>query len=874
EIWWDVTTREFKNDTGDVNDYLQVAISGCAIDFNLWSSAHSSTFGPDFVFLGAAATPLSSVAGFSDTYPGVNDPYQSQAGQDPKKDPNTTVFTPKNLPGESYNLNGLIQSGDSYACDPNYGSRYAGAFAYEGDGIEFSTNCQLPLDEPPTLLFPSDTVAVYCGGDSVCLDLFGSDPNSGDTLTLTLLAGPVTFTPVTGVDTIATTVCFRPDTGGVYRFIWQLADQTGLAITDTVDLTINGAPLINDQYFSFLRCIPGQQRDLQVQAYDSEGDPISWALVSGVGSIDQTGLLTYVPDTAGIYHFVVGVSDSCGTASANVYDTVTFNGAPYLTTNDTTLFVCDTAEICLTIAGTDPEGGPITIDQVDGPGTFTMLTDSSGQTCFVPADVDSATYMFVYCLGDDCPPGGGGPNKYVPICYRDTVFVTVLRNKPPQIVCPPAQEFFTCDSGTFCFDVDGNDPEFGPLTFNVLSGNAVIDGKTVCVVGTTSDSFDVAIEVVDSCGAADTCVVPVTIHGNRPPVVVTAADFSVALCAPEAICLKATADDPDFDIASVVTNYGSYDATTDRVCFDADTAGVYEIIVTATDSCGAAASDTTLVTVDLNSPPVVVLGADVDAGCVTGDVCVPAGVTDDNLKVISPNLGTYDSTAGTVCFVPDTAGTYTVVLQATDDCGETAADTALVTVHPSHPPVVTDFNDTTVYICAPQYICLTPQIHDADGDIVSVTVSGGSYKDSTICFVPYTQGTYDLIVTVTDSCGNTTVDTATVTVDTDQDVMLSGPPDTSIFLCEPDTLCFPISGIPANAQVSLTGTGVWWDDATQSVCFYSTCCLENKITVTATTPCGSYDYTFNVSVQTNSAPLVILPPDTSLALCGPEQICL
>ena len=67
---------------------------------------------------------------------------------------------------------------------------------------------------------------------------------------------------------------------------------------------------------------------------------------------------------------------------------------------------------------------------------------------------------------------------------------------------------------------------------------------------------------------------------------------------------------------------------------------------------------------------------------------------------------------------------------------------------------------------------------------MSITTNRGTYADGTICFVPYDSGSYDIIVTATDSCGNVTVDTAYVEVQTDQAVSIIVPNDTSFFVCE------------------------------------------------------------------------------------------
>ncbi len=732
----------------------------------------------------------------------------------------------------------------------------------------------------PKMKLPNDTTILLCETDSICYDIVVTDPDADESLYLTLLEGGIDYPTKKFSDDFTETVCFYPDTAGVYRFIWKVTDKYNQVTKDTVIFTVvlNHPPEISDQSFAREFCYETQTRDLPVEAFDPDGESLTFELLSGPGMIDAaTGVITYDPDTAGVYEFHVAVSDQCASDTATILDSITVNQPPALDTHEFSFELCAPEELCIDVVGVDPEGGPVTITQIEGPGQTTLVTDSSGQTCFMPDNVASATYMFVYCLTDVCPLDGqsGDGLPPTPPCFRDTVWVRVYIDQPPVIVCPDPQTFYTCDVDTFCFDIDATDPESGELTFNVLSGNATIDGRTVCVEGSESSQFDVVLEVVDSCGNADTCTVPVTIDGNRPPVVTMPADYSLSLCQIEPICFEASVSDPDNDIAEITLNYGTFDANTDQVCFDADTSGVYTIVLSATDSCGVMDADTTVVTVDVNGTPVVNLGPDFDRLlCDLEQICFDATITDDDTEVYSLNFGSYDPSSGQICFTPDTSGTYTIIASITDACEITVADTVVIGVDLRGPPVISGLNDTSVYICNPEYVCLPVDITDPDNDISSITVNRGTYKDGEICFVPYNGQDYTIIVTVADSCGNVVADTAMVHVTTDQDVALECPGDTSIFLCEPDTLCFPVSGIPDNATVSVSGTAAWWDAETQSVCFYSDCCVQNVLTVSATTRCGTYSCSFTVNVQTNSKPLVILSQDTTVSFCGSDELCL
>ena len=723
----------------------------------------------------------------------------------------------------------------------------------------------------------------------------------------------------------------------------------------TINFEKNELPSIIDQQYADNFCESGMLRNIYVVASDNDDPTITYTLENGIGTIDPvTGVISYYPDTSGTYIFVVSVSDECGTSTATITDVIGINNVPTYSGYDSTIYLCDVEVLCFDISAKDPDGDPILFSQNSGLGQFTQLTDSTGRTCFTPNDVDSATYTFTYCVTDSC---GDYPEKFVQASCDLEVNITVVINRAPQIVCPEELNFFTCDVDTFCFDIDANDPEFADLTFNILSQNATINGKSVCVVGSMADTFDVVIEVVDDCGHADTCSVSVNIGANRVPYVTSADDFDISFCDAEPICFTVFADDLDFNLETITTNYGTYDSQLDQICFTPDTSGIYTIITTATDSCGAVGFDTTIVNVHINDIPFIDAGNDFAVSlCQPGEVCFDVTIIDDNRAYTSIPNGFYNWTKEQYCFNADTSGVYEIIVSVTDSCDIMSTDTVLIDVTISEGPFVElgsdldlfrcdssevcidvntisnyqdiqvtggaefnpetsqicftpviegaytfsvivtdtcglvavdtvnvniDFNnnpiisqmpDTTVYLCMPTSICLPFEI--TDENIASITTNLGSYENGQVCFVPYDSGTYEIIVTVVDDCGLTVSDTANVLVLTDQAIEISGQTDTTIFVCDLDTMCFPVYGIPDNATVSVSGVNVWYNETNSAVCFLAECALSNKITVTASTPCGDYSYAFTVDVICNTAPLVILPQDTSLIVCSPQDICL
>ena len=734
----------------------------------------------------------------------------------------------------------------------------------------------------PELNLPGDTSVRLCVADSLCYDVVVSDVDKSDSITMTLLEGPIDYATHVFGPNFTETICFYPDTTGLYRFVWQLEDLQGHIVVDTVvfSVSVNILPVIEDQYFSEEVCFVPFPRILPIRAYDPDCDSLRYYLVDGPGTIDlYTGIIEYDADTGGVYSWLVAVWDDCVADTAQVFDTIYLNQPPVFHGDDFTVHLCAPEEICFDVSATDPEGSDVLIFHNEGPGHTTQDSVGNATTCFTPLNVDAATYMFVYCMVDDCPSGSGeqAAAEYPTSCVKDTVFVTVIIDQPPVIACPEGLEYFICEPESFCFNINAYDPENGPISYSVLSGNATVDGDSVCFAANEAGQFDIVIEAADSCGHADTCSVPITIKANKAPYLTMADDFSMNLCSPRTICFAAVADDPEFDLTSIDVNYGYFDDETDRICFDPDSSGIYQIIMTATDGCGVIVSDTTNITIKINDLPVVTLADDFSISVCAGEtVCFDAYASDDNpgLLIVSPGFE-WDSAMTQICFTPDHSGVYEAWLRLTDDCDIVAVDTIRITVDFNSPPeVAVAMPDTSIYMCNPAPICLPLKFSDLDGDIVQITTNRGQYDAvaGTLCFVPYSAGSRTIIVTATDECGHAVADTAVVTVTNDQQVALECPGDQNLFLCEPDTLCFEIGGIPDGASVSVAGTGAWWDEASQSVCFYSDCCIQNVLTVSATTACGTYSCSFTVNAQTNSAPLIIVPHDTSFFFCEPTEV--
>jgi len=772
-------------------------------------------------------------------------------------------------PDVSAEINGIPLVGSSFCFYPVEGVNVLTLIVTDECGLAdtCTTEVVVNANRLPTCSGPSDTTIVACEGETVCLPLFVDDPDGNfDQWQITYGGGYID----------GDQWCYVADVPRVQDItIWAVDScNAHCELSFTVTFEVNQLPEVSDRYTSVHLCDPGDMRQVGVAYHDPDGDPLIFEILSGEGTIDGNGLITYYPMAEGVYTFEVSAADDCGADTGFVYDTVTINDPPVLITTDSTIYLCELEEICFDVIASDADGETIEIYQQLGPGWFQMLTDTSGQTCFMPDDVDSATYVFGYCAIDACDYIKSGIEPPTcPPCEPDTVRITVIIDRPPVLTCPDEQIFSTCEPATFCFDVSADDPENGALSFELVGSydNVTIDGSTVCVAADESMSFNIMIAVFDICGHSDTCTVPVTIEGNNPPTVEMADDFAVTLCEPEEICFDATVGDVDGGLIDTLLNLGIFDGS--RICFWADTAGVYEITLAVTDDCDVTVEATTRITVAFEEAPVVDLGDDFSTElCETAEICVDVAIAGDYESVIS-NLGLYNPSTGQVCFIPESSGTHNLVVTASGLCGS-SSDTVAITVELNSPPEVSDMADTSVFLCFPAEICLPVTIFDPDGNIATIVVSQGTYADGQVCFVPYESGIFEIIVTVTDSCGLTATSSATVTVDTDEGIDFVCPNDTSLFVCAADTICLPLEGIPEGAEVIVVGVNTWYDELTQTICFFTECGITNDISVEVTTECGVYTCEFTVTIYCNLPPLALLPPDTNISLCEPADICI
>ncbi len=334
---------------------------------------------------------------------------------------------------------------------------------------------------------------------------------------------------------------------------------------------------------------------------------------------------------------------------------------------------------------------------------------------------------------------------------------TVTDNTPPTVACGAPQSAFadaTCSALVPDFigtsTIADNCTPFGSLTIvqSPAAGTAVGLGVHA-----------VTITVTDGAGNSSGCGTSFTVTDNTPP--------SITCGAPQSAFADATchAEVPDFTAGATATdNCGPIVKTQTPAAGTLAGLGANTITVTATDGAGNSASCNATFTVIDNTPPVIDNCAppqsisaapncqgtvpDFTGGVVAHDNCTPSS----SLSVTQSPL------AGASLPV----GVHTITLTVTDATGNQATCVASLTITDNTPPSISS--------------CSPPQSANADAncsavipDFTSGVVASDACSAVTVVQSPAAGtavglGSHNILLTVSDSAGNTSTCTTTFTV--------------------------------------------------------------------------------------------------------------
>ncbi|MBD3218875.1 MAG: hypothetical protein GF310_11410, partial [candidate division Zixibacteria bacterium] len=159
---------------------------------------------------------------------------------------------------------------------------------------------------------------------------------------------------------------------------------------------------------------------------------------------------------------------------------------------------------------------------------------------------------------------------------------------------------------------------------------------------------------------------------NTPPEVTCPGDMDMLVCSQDQVEVAGfDIFDAEDNIETIECSVGTY--ADGSVFFTPTVSGDYEIVLTVTDAFGQSASCTTMVTVEMNSPPTcIVPESGVIVQCTPTEVCLPAFAEDVDGNLIGCEIvsGPGQLVDGNWCYTPSGDESVDVTMVCTDECEE------------------------------------------------------------------------------------------------------------------------------------------------------------------------------------------------------------
>ena len=320
---------------------------------------------------------------------------------------------------------------------------------------------------------------------------------------------------------------------------------------------------------------------------------------------------------------------------------------------------------------------------------------------------------------------------------------------------------------------------FGDGTTRVNTSPAV-ESKTY----TTAGTYPVSLQIIDGTGRTATANVTIVVTAPVAPVASFTSSHSSGV-APLAVTFDPAASSDDVQIASYRWDFGGGDirttGTAASVSKTFNTPGSYTISLQVTDNAGltATASRTITVNAPANVAPVASFTPSHSSGVAPLAVTFNPAASSDDVQIVSYrwDFGDGDTrtmtSAASVSKTFGTPGTYTVILEVTDDVGLSATTSTTVTVMEAEmeqDPPVAAFSASPGSGVAPLAVSFDPAASHDDGQIVSYLWNFGDGEvrtESTAASLSKTfstPGSYTVTLQVTDDAGLTATASRIITV--------------------------------------------------------------------------------------------------------------
>ncbi|MBC2241280.1 immunoglobulin-like domain-containing protein [Listeria booriae] len=497
---------------------------------------------------------------------------------------------------------------------------------------------------------------------------------------------------------------------GTYHVTYSVTDSDGNTTTKTITVTVtsNDAPVITASDKTLKK---GGSFDPMagVSASDTEDGNVTDKVTVTANDVDTSAV--------GTYHVTYSVTDSDGnTTTKTITVTVTSNDAPVIVASDQTIKKGKAFDVMAGVSASDLEDGDVT-------GGITVTAN----------DVDTntvGTYHVTYSVTDS---DGNTTTK--------TITVTITSNDAPTFTTSDVY-LKVGDKFNPYAGITASDTEDGDLTDR-------IDIESNNVDMTQAGTYALEYSVTDSDNNTTKITRHVYVRTNDKPVIHASDQTFKAGASFDPLAGMSASDTEDGDITANVT------VTANDV--DANQAGTYHVTYSVTDSDDNTTTKTVTITVLTNEKPVITAAditqkahrsVDPMAGVTASDL--EDGDLTANIKIIANDINI------------DVPGEYHVTYSVLDSDGNETEKTITVTILSNEAPVIHGQDVTFKAGKAFDPMAGVTASDTEDGDITSAIEITANDVDPTVA------GVYHVTYSVTDSDGNTTEATYTVTVLTNE----------------------------------------------------------------------------------------------------------
>lgn len=613
---------------------------------------------------------------------------------------------------------------------------------------------------------------------------------------------------------------------GTYVFRLTATDNGGSSDSDEVTVIVNSPPSVFAGA-DFNITLPANSVSIQGSATDADGSIVSYSWKMTTGTVatlsgTSTSKLTATGLVEGPYVFRLFATDNRGATKFDDIKIVVVadpspNAAPQAEAGEDQLITLPSNSVEIAGNGTDADGTITSYrwSKVSGPSASLSGTTSS---TLVANFLVAGTYVFRLSVTDN----GGSTST-------DDVSVTV--NTPPTVSVGADYTLTLPVNSTaiqgIASDSDGSIASYSwKMTTGTVATLSGTNTSKLTATGLVEGPYVFRLFVTDNSGATKFDDVKIVVKSsssdntipNSPPVADAGSDRVITLPS-NSLSITGDGTDSDGNVVSYAwTKISGGTATltnagTSTLNASGLTGGTYIFRLTVRDNAGATDYDD--VSVIVNTPPVVSVGADFAITLPTNSLSVQGSVTDDGTivayewKMTTGTVGTLSGTnTSRLTATGLIEGPYVFRLFATDNHGAKKFDDVKIWVKPDpdNASPIAEAGDDQLITLPTNSVTLTGTGTDPDGGTLSYAwtkVSGGSAAMSgtttnSLTVSNLEAGQYTFRLTVKDNTGIIDADDVIVTVN--QPPVVSVGADFSITL---PTNSLTVQGVTSDPDGSI-----------------------------------------------------------------------